>query len=276
MLVLGCLLILNSFVQALSSDSAKYNQPNKGHEWYVAWGYNLDYWSTSDIHVSQPSLGNNFTIHNVHASDDPGWTSGPFNHGLTGVQYNIRVGYFFNSSQTWAVELALDHTKYNTNLNQVAQVTGVINGQSIDASRVLDSQFFYYKLNNGANDLTLNFVRRIPLIVSMNAPPRLAALVKFGAGVMLPHATNTVLGQKNNVGPKQWGNYLGWNSGWWQVGGWTVGAQAGLRLTLYKHLYFEVTDKEAFVSLSQIPVYEGRADQTLWLNEVIFMLGLAF
>jgi hypothetical protein len=39
-------------------------------EWYFSWGYNKEFWANSDIHVSQPGLGNDFTIHNVQAQDD--------------------------------------------------------------------------------------------------------------------------------------------------------------------------------------------------------------
>jgi hypothetical protein len=244
-------------------------------EWYVSWGFNLDYWSNSDIHVVQGSLNNNFTVHDVIAGDEPGWTNG-LGHGLTGAQYNIRVGHFFGVNRVWGLELNFDHTKYNTNLNQVAHVTGVIDGQPINSNQVLTSDYFSYNLHNGANELMLNIVGRRAILGDINATPSLAGLVKIGAGVMLPHASNTILGNKNNVGPKAWGNLLGWNHGWWQVGGWTAGVETGVRWVIYKMLYFEVTDKEAYASLSEIPVYEGRASQNVWLNEVIFSLGLTF
>src|ERR1700678_1168437 len=38
-------------------------------EWYASWGYSKQYWAPTDIHVSQPSLGNNFTLHDVHGAD---------------------------------------------------------------------------------------------------------------------------------------------------------------------------------------------------------------
>ena len=54
---------------------AKQQDP-KG-EWYFSWGYNKDYWAPSDIHVSQPDLDNDFTVHQVRATDYPQWnTSG--------------------------------------------------------------------------------------------------------------------------------------------------------------------------------------------------------
>lgn len=244
-------------------------------EWYVSWGFNLDYWTNSDIHVVQGALNNDFIVHDVAAGDEPGWTHG-LNHGLTGAQYNIRIGHFFGPRRIWGIELNFDHTKYNTNLNQIAHVTGTINGKPVDANEMLTAEYFSYKLHNGANELMLNVVGRGALLGDINATPSLAGLLKIGAGVMLPHASNVIMGNQNNVGPKAWGNYFGWNDGWWQVGGWTAGVETGVRWVIYKMLYFEVTDKEAYTSLNQIPVYAGRASQSMWLNEVIFSLGLTF
>src|SRR5277367_2650132 len=38
-------------------------------EWYFSWGYSKEWWAPSDIHVSQASLGNDFTLHGVRATD---------------------------------------------------------------------------------------------------------------------------------------------------------------------------------------------------------------
>ena len=37
--------------------------------WYFSWGYSRQWYAPSDIHVTQPGLGNNFTVHQVKASD---------------------------------------------------------------------------------------------------------------------------------------------------------------------------------------------------------------
>jgi hypothetical protein len=99
---------------------------------------------------------------------------------------------------------------------------------------------------------------------------------KIGMGVMVPHPENTILGQPVDVGPKASPNLFGWNHGWWQMGGWTAGVELGLQLIFHKRVYVEVTDKEAYVSLSDIQVYQGQANQTLWLNEAICNFGVMF
>lgn len=241
--------------------------------WYFSWGYNKDYWSNSDIHVVQNGLNNNFTVHNVSASDDPGWNDGIFNNNMFSPQYNIRIGRFMDPDHTWAIELNFDHTKYNINPYQVAHITGTINGQPVNQNTVLTPQYFNYELHNGANALMLNLVRRRELYDFQRARLDIAAVSKFGAGVMLPHPENTIMGNTVDVGPKASGNYFGWNHGWWQMGGWTTGIEAGFQLTFNKTVYLELTDKESYASLSDIQVYDGVASQTLWLNEVICSLG---
>lgn len=248
------------------------------HNWYVSWGYNKDFWSNSDISVSQPDLNNNFTVHHVYGDDDPGWNQGFFNQNFMSPQYNIRLGHFLNPTHTWAIELNFDHTKYNNVNNQIANVSGTINGQPVDGPQTLSSTYFSYWYHNGFNNLMLDLVRRKPLYTIPHVYMRLVGIAKVGAGVLLPHPMNTILGNSNAsvVGPKAWGNYFGISQGWWQLGGWTVGVECGFQLFLYKPLYLEFTDKEAFNDLDNIQVYSGTASQTVWLNELIFSIGSTF
>src|ERR1700722_16944934 len=120
-------------------------------EWYFSWGYSKQYWAPTDIHVSQPSLGNDFTIHGVRGEDFPNLNSqtiaGAFTGGLFGPQYNIRIGRFVNQDRTIAVELNFDHSKYSSIDGQTALVTGMIAGVPINANYVLDNKFFAYALH---------------------------------------------------------------------------------------------------------------------------------
>lgn len=254
-------------------------------EWYFSWGYSTETWSPTDIHVSQPSLGNDFTIHNVKGHDEPGWDTGIFNKGLFAPQNNIRVGRFIDEDHTVAIEISLDHTKYTSTANQTARVSGTINTingapgpGTINADKVLDDQYFLYHLHNGANNLMVNIVKRLPLIGKSNENLSLAALGKAGLGLMVPHADNTVLGNNNEkeVGPKRFSNFLGTKHGWWQLDGWTAGIEAGLRFVVAKPVYLELTDKVAYARLYDIPVYQGSADHSLWMNEVILSLGFTY
>jgi hypothetical protein len=245
-------------------------------EWYFSWGYNKETWAPSDIHVSQPSLGNDFTIHNVKGHDEPGWDTGIFNKGLFAPQTNIRIGRFVDDDRTIAVELSLDHTKYTSTIGQTATVTGTINNAPVNTTMQLDENTFRYNLHNGANHLMLNVVKRLPLIGETNESMSLATIGKVGIGLMVPHSDNTVLGNKNNVGEKKFSNYFGTSNGWWQFDGWTAGIEAGVRFVLVKPVYLELTDKVAYARLYDIPVYKGTANQSLWMNEVILSLGFTY
>jgi hypothetical protein len=240
-------------------------------EWYFTWGYDKEFWAPSDVHVSQGALGNNFTIYGVHGQDDPGLNTDPF-----GPQYNIRVGRFINDERTIAVELNFDHTKFTSNTGESAHVVGTIGGLPVNGYFPLGYPFFSEELHNGANHLMINGVYRLPLIGQTNETLSVAAIAKAGFGIMLPHTTDTILGITNNVGPKSLGNAIGLTNGWWQLNGWTTGAEVGFRVVLYKPVYLEVTDKIAYARLSDLPAYLGTMQQSLWMNEIVVGLGFTY
>lgn len=242
-------------------------------EWYVSWGYNTETWAPVDIHIRQPSLGNDFTVHDVKAHDEPGWQENLLKKGITVPQYQFVIGRFVNKKKTVAVELNFDHTKYTSTNNQKARVSGVIDGKPVDEIRTLDPETFRYHLHNGANHVMANVVGRLPLIGRPERRLSVSGIAKAGVGIMLPHSDNTVLGQELDLGEKEPGNYLGKHSGWWQVDGWTAGLEAGVRVAV-RPFYLEFTDKIAYSRMSDIPVYEGTAEHDLWMNQLSLSLGL--
>ncbi|HEY0224523.1 MAG TPA: hypothetical protein VGC38_08425, partial [Pseudolabrys sp.] len=197
-------------------------------EWYFSFGTSRQYWAPTDIHVSQPSQGNDFTVHGVQGHDEPDM-SGFLSGDLFGPQYNIRIGRFINDKRTIGVELNFDHTKYTSTDGQVANVTGTIGGVPVNGNQALGGTYFRYLLHNGANSLMTNLVYRQPLLGETNETLSLAFIGKAGAGIMVPHADNTILGNPNNVGQKVPSNYFGIHNGWWQFGGWTTGVEGGFR-----------------------------------------------
>ena len=259
------------------SDSEAINEPKtpimdkKTHNsWYFSWGYNREHWGNSDIHIKQMGLGNNFVIHDVEANDRP---SSPFSSDLTEPQYNIRIGHFINEDHTLALEFSFDHTKYNNVIGQNAHITGTINNQSVDMNQILTNNYFYYVLHNGANHIMFNFVKISPLLGENEANNSLSAVSKAGMGILFPHSENTILNNPNSVGGKNLTNCCGMNHGWWQINGWTVGVEFGLRYMFYNPFYLEATAKEAFGKLYNVPVYQGTAEQNLWMTEGILNLG---
>src|ERR1700722_11597246 len=92
--------------------TAQQKEKKRNHEFYFSWGYNEEWYTRSNVHISQPSLGNNFTFENIRGYDHPGWDGQLFTKALSIPQYNYRIGYFFNEKKGLAFEINFDHTKF--------------------------------------------------------------------------------------------------------------------------------------------------------------------
>lgn len=250
--------------------------------WYFSWGYSRQWYAPSDIHVTQPSLGNNFTVHNVKGSDAaPTFSEGvdsTLNLNFFNPQENIRVGKFMDPEKTFAVEFSLDHSKYNTDLGQTAYVSGTINNQPYNKNMVLDAQSFNYVYHNGLNHIMMNAVWLHHLYGPRQKPGDLELISRLGTGILLPHAENTILGNTNQLGAK-WGISTSCcfaSNDWWQLRGWTAGVEIGGRYRVTESIYLELTAKEAYGALRNIPVYQGTADQEIWMTEAVLSAGYLF
>ena len=250
------------------------------HNWYFSWGYSRQQYAPSDIHVSQPGLGNDFTVRQAAGSDFPATLKQTVdaigNFDFTLPQENVRVGKFLNPEKTFAIEFSLDHSKYQTDLGQVAQVNGTINNRPYNGSMVLDANNFFYALHNGLNHLMVNAVWLHHLAGPEKQAGDLQLISRAGAGILLPHADNTVLGNQNQVGPKSENICCFASNDWWQVNGWTAGVEVGVRYRVYKSIFLELTQKFAYGALRKVPVYQGSADQTLWMSEQVLSAGFLF
>lgn len=249
---------------------------NADNNWYFSWGYSRQQYAPSDIHVSQPSLGNDFTVHQAAASDFPtsleDTISSTLKLELTNPQENIRIGKFMNPEKTFAIEFSIDHSKYNTDFNQNVQISGTA---PQTGNVTLTPQNFSYALHNGLNHLMINAVWFKHLHGPVQQPGDLQLVSRVGAGILLPHADNVIFGKENQVGPKNTNVCCG-KGDWWQVNGWTAGVEVGLRYTFYKSVYLELTQKLAYGVLRGVPVYQGTADQTIWMSEQVLSTGFQF
>ena len=107
---------------------------NDGGNWYFSWGFSRQQYAPSDIHVSQPGLGNDFTVRQARASDFPAsfedTITSTLKLELTNPQENVRIGKFLNPEKTFAIEFSIDHSKYNTDFGLAAAM-----GRTGDATR---------------------------------------------------------------------------------------------------------------------------------------------
>ncbi len=260
-LIYAAFLLIATFTSSAVENKERSNgKITRNGAFYFSWGYNKEWYTHSDIHVWQPVLQSDYTMHSVEAHDRPGWNENFFHKQLTIPQYNYRLGYFFDEEQLFAIEINFDHTKYVIRDNQPVRVKGKIEGAEVDEQIVFsEAQGFYYFLNNGANFLLINLVRRVPLFATDNNYFRADLLVKAGVGPVIPHVENALYGKSNDAG--------------FQLGGWNIGVETALRVSLLKYAYLEFAQKADYARYSHLKVYNGRARHSFGTYELILSLG---
>ncbi|HVW60469.1 MAG TPA: hypothetical protein VHC48_10550 [Puia sp.] len=228
-------------------------------EVYFSWGYNTEWYTHSSVHVSQPSLGNDYTFKNIKGHDHRGWDEGLFSKALTIPQYNYRLGFVLNEEKGWAFEINFDHTKFIF-ADQNARIKGTLNHHAVDSTVAFnEANGFYYYLNNGANFLLFNVVKSWHFLPLSSRKVKLDLLAKGGIGPVIPHVDNSLFGQKNDAG--------------FQFGGWNVGFEGCIRATFFQYVYLEYSNKLDYARYSGLEVYQGKARQAFGTYEMILSLG---
>ncbi|QES89768.1 hypothetical protein [Rhizosphaericola mali] len=236
----------------------------KKGEWYFSWGYNKEWYTGSNLHIKQPSLGNDYTIVDVRAHDHPGWDQDFFHKAISIPQYNYRLGFYFKDN--WAFEINFDHTKYVVSTNQLLHIKGTVNGQQVDEfisnrpDPTTGQRFLQYQLNNGANFLMANLVHRKHLTSFNTNWFDAALLLKGGLGVMIPHVDAKIDGKQNNAD--------------FQFGGFGADAEAAIRGTFGRYVYLEFANKVVGTAYSHLHIYDGSAKQTFGTYEMVLSLGI--
>jgi hypothetical protein len=227
---------------------------------YFSWGYNQEWYTTSNVHIEQKSLGNSYDFTQVRATDHKGWNDGILNKALTIPQYNYRLGYYFNEKQDLGVELNFDHTKYIIADGQTIQINGTMANTPVNQSVVFSqANGFYYYLNNGANFFLFNFVKRLGLYNSKDNNLKIDLVGKVGIGPVIPHVQNSFFGHANLPH--------------FQLGGWNTGVESVLRFTIMKYGFIEFSEKVDYARYSHLSIYEGYARQSFGTIELIASAG---
>lgn len=127
-------LISFSIILSLPFSLSAQNKKRRKGELYLSWGYNTEWYTRSNISISQPELGNDYKFNRIKAHDRKGWDNDLFKKGLSIPQYNYRLGYFFNPEKGWAVEINFDHTKFIFEDEQDVSLTGKLKGKQVDTT----------------------------------------------------------------------------------------------------------------------------------------------
>ncbi len=237
-------------------------------EFYFSWGYNTEWYTHSNVRIDQPALGNDFTFRDISGHDHRGWDEQLFTKALTIPQYNYRLGYIFNKKKQLGFEINFDHTKFLFGDDQWVHVVGKVNNKAYDGHLLFrdngtaDSSSYYY-LNNGANFLLFNIVKRWRLLANKKRTIQIDGFGKAGIGPVIPHVENKFFDQ-----PK--------NDPHFQVGGWNIGAEGAIRATFFRYIYLEYTNKLDYARYSGLKIYEGTARQAFGTYEMMLNLGLSF
>lgn len=227
---------------------------------YAGWGYNAEWYTKSNIHVSQPSLGNNYQLKNIAGNDYVGWDYKLFQTQLTIPQYNYRLGFFFKKHKTWGFDIGFDHTKFQLTPGQTAHLIGTVNNRAIDTMVNVHDGYIHWKLNNGANFFCLGIMKRFYFAGTKNGKIKLFNIYKLAAGPTVPHVENTLLGYDNNPH--------------FQLGGINFDFEANYRLELYNYFYIDVAQKLDYANYFGLRVYQGTAKQAFFCYEVIATAGI--
>lgn len=226
---------------------------------YFAFGYNKNYFSTSDIHVHDESGDYNFTLYDMKAKDRPHFNE-LFKVALSIPQYGYRLGYWMPNGK-WGIELKFDHAKYVQVKDQTLRLRGNINGTFYDKDTLVDGNFLQFEHTDGANFLMLNGMYRHDFFVSKRV--RLAAVGKFGAGIVIPRSDVTLFGQR-------------WNHNF-HVAGQIVGAEVGLRAEFFGFFFIEPSIKGAYANFANVfAIDDILISHRFWDGMILLDAGFQF
>jgi hypothetical protein len=229
---------------------------------YLAWGYNLDWYSNSDLHFKNTGSDNyDFTLFAVRAKDRPGFDQ-IMSMEISIPQYVYRVGYYFNKKHDIGVEINFDHSKYVMIQDQRVHIKGQIHGEAMDKDTVLNGDFLRFEHTNGANFLMGNFLMRKDISHSSNKKHWLSAVLKTGAGIVIPKTDVALFGTRIDNR--------------FHVAGWIAGVETGLRYD-FRHFFVEGTGKGTFANYSDVlAIGTGKANHHFWTLQAILNAGFQF
>jgi opacity protein-like surface antigen len=225
---------------------------------YIGIGSNTATHRPSTIEITQgtPGFASSYTLDQVAADSKTTSKS-------AGFAYNVKVGYFFDYNQTFAVELSYEPVKYHVTDGQKVKLKGTVDNAAVDTSFAFSAANGYFYNIDGSNMIAINLVKRFQLLQIKSHNVRLDALVKGGGGPAMPHVFNSIKGKVAEY-PS------------FQLGGWNAGLEAALRLTIMRHVYVEGGYRYSYASYNDIGVYSGTATQKLSSSQVIFTAGYTF
>jgi hypothetical protein len=214
---------------------ASWLDPDSKGKYYIAFGYNKDWYTRSDIRVHDDENNTmDFTLYDMTARDRPDIRN-IFRLQLSIPQYGYRMGYWFPSGR-FGVEINFDHAKYIVNDNQTARIDGHINGVQVSGDTLVTPHFLHLEHTDGANFLMFNIMYRQSLLQRKYLST--SWITKLGGGMVVPRSDVTLFGQR-------------WNH-CFHVAGQVFGIETGFRTEFFRFFFLETTVKGAYANYANV------------------------
>lgn len=228
---------------------------------YFQWGYNRDWYSKSDIHLSDGSTYD-FTIYDVVAKDKPDFSAfrnSPWD--ITIPQNSYRLGVYLNEKHTHAIEFNYDHAKYVQVDSQTVRLKGRIGDKYYDTDTNLLSYIVHVEHTNGANFYHLNYVGQSEIWHNKKRnSPWATAVWKVGAGVLIPKSFVITFYEKLD------NRFI--------IAGYIASVEVGTRFYPFKNFFLEATAKTGYANyVNALGVGDGRVSHDFTYFEVIGLIG---
>ncbi|MDB4106861.1 hypothetical protein N8368_03020 [Bacteroidia bacterium] len=265
-LILILAICCNAYTQ--NATAQDFSSTKKG-DFYFYWGYNLDWYSKSDI--SFTGDGYDFMLKDVVAKDrqskfklDPYFKL----NKLTIPQYNMRLGYFI--SDKYSITLGWDHMKYVMAQGQTVKINGTINnvdtlynGEYTDKDIKLTPEFLTFEHTDGLNYANAE-LRRYDHLLHKNKVD-ISAVSGIGMGFIYPRTNVSLM----NIG----------RADQWHYSGYGASAVIGANATFYKHYFIQTELKGGYINMPDIlTTYrkEDRAKQSFFFSQWNVVFGARF
>ena len=247
--------------QETTSRNHPYSTKSKHGILSISWGYNLDWYSKSDIHFKDKRNGlYDFVIEDAIAKDRPG-LSQIFYSDLAIPQYAFRIGYLTGKNRDWGFEINYDHSKYVVVDGQTVHIKGNYFGEYLDNDTIVGKPFLAFEHTNGANFFMFMAMKRQTLLHDKKQNHWLSAIGRIGGGFVFPRTDATINGNRRDDQ--------------FHIAGYIAGVDIGVRYDFYKYFFLENEVKGSFVNYtSALLPYAGRANHHFWAFEYILTFGV--
>ena len=269
-------MLLISVTHAFSQENIvkpeKYTAHNKG-KFFISWGGNRDLYSTPDITFSGTDY--KFTLDNAQAHDvGKGWHIDYINPAkMTIPQTNFRMGYFINDH--YSIAIGWDHMKYVMTQNQIADMTGYINGHppydgTYDHQPTeMTEDFLTFEHTDGLNYVNSEFSRHddISRLFKINNTDKIQINLTegIGGGILYPKTNTKLMGNERHDS--------------YHISGYGLSVKAGLNITLFKYFYIQPELKGGYINMQDVRTTKFSSDtasQHFYFLEKIISFGAVF